>query len=102
MATPEQDSGPAWALGLCDAIFGFGVLLANAGLLSREEIAAAFEQAVEQGTERALESGQDPTQRTVMSRMLAQAFRLPRVGDRRGIRVVAVDGAPMEGSGAAE
>ena len=56
---PETVSSPEWAVGNNRPHFCLSVLLAKAGFLSSEEIAAGFERAVEQGAAQAAESGSD-------------------------------------------
>ena len=77
---------------MADCIFAFGQLLANKGLLDRSELAGAVEQATVQQSG----MGGDVAARTYMARMLVEAFSMPLAGDRSGIRVVSVDGVPIE------
>jgi len=74
--------------GMGDVIFAFGQLLANAGLLDRRDLAAAFRAAAEQGAQQEGSSGGDPASRTLIARVLAEVFSRPLAGDRSGLRII--------------
>ena len=85
--------------GIGDCFFGLAVALVKRGLLTRADLAEIYGQVVEQGTARQRESdGHDGNiaGRTLVSHVLAEAFSMPLVGDRSGIRVVSVDDAAVE------
>jgi hypothetical protein len=85
--------------GIGDCFFGLAVALAKRGLLTRDELAEIYGQVVEQGTaqQRKIDGHEgNIAGRTLVSHVLAEAFSMPLIGDRSGIRVVAVDGAPVE------
>jgi hypothetical protein len=84
----KKSSLPELVNGMADALFAFGQLLANAGLLDRRDLAAAFSTAVEQGARQQAQLGGDVASRTLIARALAEAFGMPLVGDRTGLRII--------------
>lgn len=84
----KKSNLPELVNGMADCIFAFGQLLANAGLLDRRDLAAAFSTAVDQGARQQAQLGGDVASRTMIARALAEAFAMPLVGDRSGLRII--------------
>jgi hypothetical protein len=64
-----------FTIGIVDCIFGLGVALANAGVITRDEIAAAFESV------HAQQQAMHPARQNA-SKSLAMMFRLPTWGEK--------------------
>jgi hypothetical protein len=86
---PESDLPPvvnaeasACIAGVVDCMFAFGVILANSGIITREDLARGFDMVAEQQERQRL--GETPS-RTAVPRMLAALFRVPTYD---GLRVV--------------
>jgi hypothetical protein len=85
MTTDDPKSGPVAELvaGMADCIFAFGVILANYGVATREELAREFDHVVAQQANRHEQQrrrGQpvgDLAALHYMPRALAELFRLP-------------------------
>jgi hypothetical protein len=59
--------------GVVDCLFALGVVMANSGLISRQDLARSFEMVAEQQARQ----GGDIASRSAVPRMLAALFRLP-------------------------
>ena len=81
-----------WAIGVADCLVAFGLCFVEAGIFTREQLAAAFTECAKQGAAAAEEAGEDPASRTAAAQAIATFFAMPLVGDRSGFRVIGGDG----------
>jgi|HubBroStandDraft_6_1064221.scaffolds.fasta_scaffold738617_2 hypothetical protein len=84
---PPPGVHPDAILGLIDAVLTLAVTLANEGLLSREALAAAFDE-----TTRQQQLGQCSGARTSPVRAIGEFFRLPLAGEQARARFQVIAG----------
>jgi len=82
---PSSADASAMVIGLIDATVCLAQILVSAGLLSREQLSAAYVAAAEQ---QSTQTGVDTERRTLATRAISAFFAAPIIGDKPGLKLV--------------